>query len=65
MKYKPMPMKVGEYEALVKLLDYSKADEYDHWYTLTDKTNHVYNDILTLEGYVDKCKHKEVPDEDV
>jgi len=65
MKYKPMPMKRGEYESLVKLLEYSRADELRHYNDTTHHEGHIYNDIVTLDGYIDKCKHKEVRDEGV
>ena len=62
LKYKPQPMRREEYDALLTLIDYNRADELAHWQSVGQPTDgHVWNSIQLLNGYTSRCMVEKKP----
>ena len=62
MKYKPQPMRREEYDALLTLIDYNRADELAHWQSVGQPTDgHVWNSIQVLNSYTGRCMVEKKP----
>lgn len=57
IKYKPMPMRKDEYEALKITVEYNWPQEVKHWNMIGQPTEgHIYNSLDVLRGYLKKCE---------
>ena len=61
-KYKPKPMTRREFHALSVVFDYNFADEQAHWEQTGNPDKHVYNELVVLQDYMDKCNTEESKD---